>query len=377
MPPQIWFRGESVNIPRAQAGGMAHDFADGLYFADTLGGAQPFARRAANPADQRVYQVPVDMDAIRVLNLSTDARWTRYMNQPLSPVGAGPTRMQFLTQMPSAEHYQGFFQGFLEANSINLEHYDAVVGPLIQHGGNQMCVLHKGGQPSALAGRLRAQWTPVGPMITTSTPSGALRFGGKLGPGIKTVGGGVLIIVINLFLQWLLGKFMEQVIRSEINRQLADLEPEVQKKLQREKSKVLFILAEGRKPFAEMRFALASTTTPDPIPFNAGSLAGQTPFPVASLSDFQITDRALPKNGVEDGTEMKMEGTYARSTTNYFKTTIEITASDEEVSLFRAYLKELKWYNEQLALGLSVEDVRRLTRDRDVLQAKLDAALKD
>ena len=240
-----------------------------------------------------------------------------------------------------------------------------------------MCVLHKRGQPSTLAERLRAQWKPVGSMIVPKTPQGFLKFNGKLGPGIKIVGGSLLALAISLFVQWLLGKFMESLIRSEINRQLANLEPDVQAKVKQTKSQVLFILADGKKAFAELRFAVESVTTIDPTPFAVGSIAGATGFPTVSLKDFQITDRELPKGGVTDGTEMAMAGSYARTTTDYFKSTVALTASDEEVSLFRAYLDEINWYNDQLTYAPSTEDMRRLTRDRDALQAKLNMALMD
>ena len=260
--------------------------------------------------------------------------------------------------MPSSEHYNDFFNGFLKVNKIDLNQYDAVVGPLIQHGGNQMCVLNKNGQPSALAVRLRALWTPVGPAITPATPKGFLRFGGKLGPGLKTVGGGILALAISLFLQWLLGKFMEAVIRSEINRQLANLEPEVQAKIQQSKSQVLFILADGRKAFAELRFAVESVTTPDFSPAGVGNIAGQSGFPKVSLSDFRITDQELPKGGVADGSHSEMAGSYARADTDFFKMTVALGATDEEVSLFRAYLDEINWYDEQLTHSPSPEDTR-------------------
>jgi len=227
--------------------------------------------------------------------------------------------------------------------------------------------------------RLRTEMIPVGPMVTPATPKGLLRFNGKLGRGIKIVGGSLLAIVITLFLQWLLGKFMESLIRSEITRQLANLEPDVLGKIKQNKSQVLFIMADGRKAFAELRFAIDAVTTPDfVLPSAMGSgIAGQTGFPTVSLNDFRITDHELPKGGVADGSDMKVAGTYARVDTNYFKTTVEITASDEEVRLFRAYLDEINWYNDQLTQAPSVEDERRLTRDRDALQAKLDLALGD
>ena len=67
----------------------------------------------------------------------------------------------------------------------------------------------------------------------------------------------------------------------------------------------------------------------------------------------------------------------AESSVPYFKTTVAIAASDEEVSLFRAYLDEINWYNEQLTYGPSNEDMLRLTLDHNALQAKMDAALRD
>jgi hypothetical protein len=378
MADEIWFRGEGVNISPAKAGALTHDFNDGLYFADTLAGAKPFAGRASNPADQRLYQVKVDLSSIKVLNPPKDQRWTKYMSEPLSP-GGQQSRGDFLKQMPSAEHYNGFFSSFLKSNKIDLNQYDAVVGPLLQHGGNQMCVLHKNGQPSALAQRLRGQLVPVGAAIVPATPRGFLKFNGKLGPGIKTVGGSIIALAVTLFIGWLLGKFMEAGIRSGITKQLAGLEPDVQEKLKLNKSQVLFMLADGKRAFAELRFAVETVTTPDFNPMSAGvsGIAGQTYFPTVALNNFQITDRELPKGGVPDGSDMAMAGTYARVSTDYFKATVEITASDEEVSLFKAFLDELKWYEFQITHAPSAEDMNRLNRDHQALQAKLNAALMD
>jgi hypothetical protein len=84
MGTETWYRGEGVNISPAKSGAMTHDFADGLYFADTLEGAKPFARRADLPADQRLYQVRIDLGSMKVLNLSSDPRWANYMKEPLS-----------------------------------------------------------------------------------------------------------------------------------------------------------------------------------------------------------------------------------------------------------------------------------------------------
>jgi len=119
MATETWYRGEGVNISPAKPGGMTHDFGDGVYFADTLDGAKPFARRALVPADQRLYQVRVDVGSIKVLNLSTDPRWTSYMKQPLSPAG-GQSRGDFLRQMTAAEHYNSFFAEFVTVNKIDL-----------------------------------------------------------------------------------------------------------------------------------------------------------------------------------------------------------------------------------------------------------------
>src|SRR5262245_37886830 len=140
---ETWYRGEGVKVPPAKPKGMFHDFGDGVYFADTIEAADAFAKmRSADQKDQRLYMVKVDMSRMRVLNLTADSRWVRYMDEPLSP-SSGISRMAFLKQMPSAEHYNSYFKAFLGASGVKIEHYDAVVGPLIQHGGNQMCILHK------------------------------------------------------------------------------------------------------------------------------------------------------------------------------------------------------------------------------------------
>ena len=108
--PTTWYRGEGLNIEPAQPGKVTHDFDDGVYFADTLAGAKPFAQRASDPAEQRLYQVKVDLDSIKVLNLSKDPRWTNYMKEPVSPAG-GLSRGDFLKQMPATQYLQRLLHG--------------------------------------------------------------------------------------------------------------------------------------------------------------------------------------------------------------------------------------------------------------------------
>jgi hypothetical protein len=77
------------------------------------------------------------------------------VKEPVSPAGRW-SRGDFLKQLPAEEHYHDFFKAFVKANKIDLNQYDAVIGPLFQHGGNQMCVLNKTIDRNALQARMDA-----------------------------------------------------------------------------------------------------------------------------------------------------------------------------------------------------------------------------
>jgi hypothetical protein len=86
------------------------------------------------------------------------------------------------------ENYGRFFQAFLRQSGIRIQDYDAVIGPEFVRGGNQLAILHRNGQPSALAAQVRLRLQLVGggsggsspavpPVAPVIPPSGAGRGG--------------------------------------------------------------------------------------------------------------------------------------------------------------------------------------------------------
>src|SRR5713101_5397897 len=98
-----WWRGEGAGVdPSKPGGGDLHDLGDGLYLKDTEDVAWQYAKlRAPGYKEYRVWQVTVDRQTLgRVLDLTMDSRWTRFMTEPMVPGSTNPTlkrnRLYFL-----------------------------------------------------------------------------------------------------------------------------------------------------------------------------------------------------------------------------------------------------------------------------------------
>src|SRR5262245_48324355 len=210
--PDIWYRGEGVGVPQSTPGSTpAHDLGDGMYLTDRLDVAKKYAEiRATSIEGRRVYSVPVDLQGMRVLDLTTDPRWQKFME----PVAPGlPSNESLIRQ--ANENYGKFFQSFVKKEKINLDEFDAVIGHEYVRGGKQVSILFKGSRPSSLQVRLRGTFRPVGEsegLITTSTPKLALSFKGKIGPGLKLVGGALAILGLELLIAWLKSKWKQHEI---------------------------------------------------------------------------------------------------------------------------------------------------------------------
>src|SRR5262249_21541136 len=142
MGSSIWFRGEGLGVPPAKAGGHLHDFGDGMYLTDREDIAQVYAsRRSPGVEYQRVWKVTLDQQTLgRVLDLTLDSRWTKFMNDTRDPHLLGKSRLEYVKI--KQELYGQFFEEFLHTNKINIRNYDAVIGPEYNLGGKQLCILH-------------------------------------------------------------------------------------------------------------------------------------------------------------------------------------------------------------------------------------------
>jgi hypothetical protein len=208
---ETWYRGEADGVAPSRAGGDLHDLGDGLYLTSQLDVAQLYAKTRAQGNLQltRVYEVDIDHAQLgRVLNLTTDRRWTEYMKQQVIP--GGPSNEQLIRQ--ANENYGRFFQSFLQQERIDINHYDSVIGPEFVRGGKQICILMKNGQPSRASIDVRGDFKLVysggkevetvtvrppnvgsGPSIPLDIPTTNSRIGQALGNQAAVAMAGVML----------------------------------------------------------------------------------------------------------------------------------------------------------------------------------------
>lgn len=367
MAPTTWFRGEGVNVTPAKQGAVVNDIGDGMYLTDQLDVAKRYAQeRAPQPGDQRVYSLRVEPSGMRVLDLTTDPRWRKMMDLPI-PSEPGLTFEGMIRRQPASQQYKAAFDGFLKSNNINLENYDAVIGYEYRNGGKQMCILFKNGVPSRLQVRLRLLFTPAfGTVPTPKSPVGSLKFGGKIGPGIRFIGGTLIQIAITILITWLLNKLQKDAME----KQMEELRPAIEADVKRKKQDVLDLLVEGKNAYAVLRFSFTNTYQADSGPDGAGGLLETDP--VIRYLGLQISDKETNRrDGVDDshvtfGVTLQIQ---------YYLTSIPVTFSQEEVELYRSFEKELDWYDSQLQNSPSIEDTQRLAKDRENLVKQLNQAL--
>src|SRR5713226_5537323 len=99
---ETWYRGEAAGVAPSKPGGDPHDLGDGLYLTDTEDVAWQYAKlRAPGNKEYRVWQASVDRQTLgRVLDLTMDSRWTKFITGPMVPGSRNPqltkSRLDFL-----------------------------------------------------------------------------------------------------------------------------------------------------------------------------------------------------------------------------------------------------------------------------------------
>ena len=93
----------------------------------------------------------------------------------------------------------------------------------------------------------------------------------------------------------------------------------------------------------------------------------------------EITDKdeTTPKDKNDGEEHDRFLAPGAMLTRSFYKMSLPLTFSDQEVDLYRDYLKEIEWYEEQIRNTPSVHDTMRLNLDRNQLVDRLKAALAD
>ncbi len=163
---ETWFRGEAAGGPVSKPGGSIHDFGDGTYLTDRYDVAKLYATTRTTDANKQVVLTTnIDPSSLgRVLDLRTDPRWAQFFNGP-----GGKQALDIIKTGRMNEMYGETFESFLKANKIDRNQYDIIIGPEYVRGGNQLCIVHKNGQPTPLVGQIRASFKLVssGPIGVT------------------------------------------------------------------------------------------------------------------------------------------------------------------------------------------------------------------
>jgi hypothetical protein len=201
-------------------------------------------------------------------------------------------------------------------------------------------------------------------------PVSRLQFRGKIGPGMKIIGGTLISIAVTLLLNWLFGKIMDKVIEGLLQKQLEDLRPKIEQDIKVQRVYMLNMAANGSATWVGVRlhtvvFTVMVPGAPEPTTMDT--------LPVLEYDGIFLSDKDVSR---DEGTTYKVIGlTPANERRFIIGMKIEFTA--EEVEYYRAIKKELEWYDQQLEKGMDVRDVGRLSIERNELIQQLNDAFAD
>jgi hypothetical protein len=198
---------------------------------------------------------------------------------------------------------------------------------------------------------------------------GELTLHGKIGRGLKAGGVAVGVIVVSILLEWLARKLYEKFVREGVDRQFEKMRPEILAAIRAKKEDALRLLASGNNhAFATVRLSMIV----DHFMY-AGRLQMST-FPVLEYLGLQIT----PTDESEEGKVPRVEGHIGgRTETTFYKVSFELSFPADEVAIYKSYIAQMKWFDEQMAIAPSDEDKKRLAQDRENLMREMRAVLTD
>jgi hypothetical protein len=188
---ETWYRGQSSAAGQTSGAAVGgHDLGDGVYYTNEPKVAEQYAdtRVAKSGGTKSVVQVTVARAELgRVLDLTKDVRWQKFLDTPQIPGRADLTPRSLITQ--ANQNYPRFFEGFIKQHKISLDQYDVILAEefVRKPASTQMCVRNKAGKPSQLATTLQARWQPVGqpgaPAALKTFDITRLTFRPATGPG--------------------------------------------------------------------------------------------------------------------------------------------------------------------------------------------------
>jgi hypothetical protein len=375
MGNSIWFRGEGLGVPPAKPGGHLHDFGDGVYLTDREDVAGVYAgRRATAVENQRVWKVALDRQTLgRVLDLTLDARWNKFMNDTGDPHLMGKSRLEYVKM--KHELYGQMFEDFLRANKIDIRSYDVVIGPEYNLGGKQLCILHKNGQPSKLSFRIRALFRPrtaIIPLVEGSGSSVTIKVGSVVPKGslkirvAKSIGGYAAGIGIMIVLNYLFSKIMGNMYESSIKGQIKSLEPEIEKRVANHRREILDRLEAGQAVYVVVTVTVTTYYTLDIDPEGGGW--------DQSIPGVELASVLIGKTKTEGPGEERTERSFGqRVEYKDYTMSVEVDVPREVVDSYRLAKQQLKWYDDTAKnVNLTKSDLELLSAERNALQKAIE-----
>ena len=223
MGNETWFRGEGVGVAPNPAGKNLLDYGDGLYLSDKEDVALQYAKlRAPGDKSWQVLQATIDRQSLgRVLDLTTDPRWQKFMSRPMYPgtnnANLNRSRLEYVRM--KNELYGQFFKEFQQAHNIDIKDFDAVVGPEYVRGGKQLCILEQGRFPNASErARIRALFRP-------RMAQGGFTVKPMLSNWPRVIGGFLEVTGIGLLIAFVAQKIMNRINDDIIRKAMESFGP--------------------------------------------------------------------------------------------------------------------------------------------------------
>jgi hypothetical protein len=343
MGNETWFRGEGVGVAPNPAGKNLLDYGDGLYLSDKEDVALQYAKlRAPGDKSWQVLQATIDRQSLgRVLDLTTDPRWQKFMSRPMYPgtnnANLNRSRLEYVRM--KNELYSQFFKEFQQAHNIDIKDFDAVVGPEYVRGGKQLCILNKGGFPTRLSARIRVLFRP-------RMAQGSFTVKPMLSNWPRAIGGFLVVTGIGLLIAFVAQKIMNRINDDIIRKAMESFRPELEKFAAQMRLDVVDRLANGEGAFVSAYIEVAFGMYPNQDWQNPGYIVG---LPLVHLASVTVSPKDLsnvPVKHTKDSPGILSGGVW--QDLYYFWIGAKPPIEKEEVELYKAFLEQLKWCEDTL-----------------------------
>src|SRR5262249_54452608 len=175
-----------------------------------------------------------------------------------------------------------------------------------------------------------------------------------------------------LALQLLMSLLIERSRRLRLDDEMKRLGPGIDKDIRGRAAEVAELLSAGKKAFANITMIRIERTINTGV---GGYSTTVSELPRLEFGGLAITpeEGKVPEAEIVEERQFKFHNVVERYRSTF---SFELTLSKEEVDLYKAFVKEIRWYESALANATAREDVLRLSRDKVALETKFRAAFQ-